>query len=326
MTVRALIIAPTYDDKQSWPPLIYTKKDADGFKELLVEVLEVSPTDIKLLDASYSGNPLNGGSISVPDIDNILQSASAIINDLQDGDTFIFFFSGHGLEIEGIKLIPQYCLRSNVRRTAFDLENDLLKPMHESKKDISTLFIIDACRCIEGIKGITTVSTTLPELLKNNRITGLLACSRGETSKEIRDFENGVFTYFLIESIKELKESNDLTINNLYDVVRKKVNAYTGKTQNPELILEGKNPLEFLSVYQMTNNEKISHVLETHPDGLTDKQMQELLKMNGNSQRPGRKSLEKRGIIISESKLEGEKLWKLSKYSTEPKQPNMYDY
>ena len=36
-----------------------------------------------------------------------------------------------------------------------------------------------------------------------------------------------------------------------------------------------------------------------------------------------RKSLEKREILVNEDKLDGEKVWKLSKYSTEPRKREM---
>jgi uncharacterized caspase-like protein len=218
MPIKALIIAPTYEEiKDEWSSLLYTQNDAERFKEFLIESLGVSHNNVICLDAKRNGTSIYETWKSVPDIDNMVIKTKKIMNNFKKGDTFVFFFSGHGIEQNGIKLIPQFCLKNNVNRTAFDLKNDLLKHLENMDVNIHTLFIIDACRSISGVKGDSLFSDSLHELLKKNKITGILACSKGEVSKENDDLKMGIFTHFVIESFEKIiLENKEYDIQEVY--------------------------------------------------------------------------------------------------------------
>lgn len=74
------------------------------------------------------------------------------LDTLEPEDTVIFFFSGHGIEIDGQNYLlprdvdyPQYSKRSRVRRDAIKL-SELITDLSKANYNGISIFILDACR------------------------------------------------------------------------------------------------------------------------------------------------------------------------------------
>ena len=119
--------------------------------------------------------------------------------------------------------------------------SDIIKDRIVSQK---TIVIADACHS-GGIgsdfRGISTpdLYTEFGESMKKYSGKAILTASRArELSQELAEFEQGVFTYYLIEGLNG-KADNDndgiVTLSEIYDYVYENVKEVTGGIQHPDL-------------------------------------------------------------------------------------------
>jgi len=202
----------------------------------------------------------------------------------KDGDVCLFYFAGHGsrmaspalfehLEADG-KLETLVCYDSrNGSGDLIDKELSYLIWKATKDKDIHFVTIMDCCHSGSNTKGIPEIigerqskNAAPPTALKiflgfkdyqqkqqdkwtppSGKHIALSACLSSQTAKEVyvNKQPTGVFTYFLVEALKET--SGNIDYNNLLSKVNTKVGLFV-KDQSPQVMSEATDKsLKFLS-------------------------------------------------------------------------------
>lgn len=150
-------------------------------------------------DYDYSNLELN---MLYIDDDNtpeqIYKKLSLLIDNASSDDTVMFYFAGHGMKIgaEGFLILPN-TKRSNVSKTSIELKklNEIM--LH---KKCNCFIILDACH--SGISTRGEIGNLFIETLSDKSCVTLASCSENECSYPDENLEQGVFTYYLAEAIK----------------------------------------------------------------------------------------------------------------------------
>jgi ankyrin repeat protein len=149
----------------------------------------------------------------------ILDTAAAMVAGLSEGDLFLFYFSGHGVEKDGRHLL--LCRHAQFRRLNHFKEVvpvDLLR--QETEKDgVNRVFILDACRSDLMCAKDANMAGLTGERVLRDIVTGnsafrrlgafgmLCSCSEGQQAMEIPQIGHGLFTAALLESFKAATEA-----------------------------------------------------------------------------------------------------------------------
>ena len=118
------------------------------------------------------------------------------------GDNFWFFFSGHGARVKGIDyIIPSDAFIEDIESSAISV-NYIIQRLQRCGAD-NVVLILDACReqgdnISKDIKGMG--EQTEKEAREKGVIT-ICSCSPNEYSWELKDLQQGVFTYALLEGL-----------------------------------------------------------------------------------------------------------------------------
>ena len=118
------------------------------------------------------------------------------------GDNFWFFFSGHGARVKGIDyIIPSDAFIEDIESSAISV-NYIIQRLQRCGAD-NVVLILDACReqgdnISKDIKGVG--EQTQKEAREKGVIT-ICSCSPNEYSWELKDLQQGVFTYALLEGL-----------------------------------------------------------------------------------------------------------------------------
>ncbi|MDO5675807.1 MAG: SUMF1/EgtB/PvdO family nonheme iron enzyme [bacterium] len=207
MTKHALLIGINeYGEKSGLSPLRFAERDAD---ELAV-VLESR--------YGFSVDTLLGQAATRLAIEERLEK-------LGSGDTFVFFFAGHGQEVRG-----QYCLHpagswaSGRGSLPFEwLSRHWSRGLGYSK----VLSIVDACRnefnwASRGARGFASSRDIELSMVGDNLVEVLYGCSDGEVSYEEEELGHGVFTSSLLQVLREHEGELDsrLLADKANDVMR----------------------------------------------------------------------------------------------------------
>ena len=118
------------------------------------------------------------------------------------GDNFWFFFSGHGARVKGIDyIIPSDAFIEDIESSAISV-NYIIQRLQRCGAD-NVVLILDACReqgdnLSKDIKGVG--EQTEKEAREKGVIT-ICSCSPNEYSWELKDLQQGVFTYALLEGL-----------------------------------------------------------------------------------------------------------------------------
>lgn len=187
-------------------------------------------------------------------------------------DVIILYFAGHGTpEINsGVDDISRYLVpydadHRNIFSTAIDMELELYRWFERLKKPKLVIVFLDACfsgraggRSFRGLRFRkatahlhTRGNISLKDLdLGEGRLI-ITACDENQVARENPLLQHGIFTYFLIRSLKNpVLNSKSISINKLYDDVATEVKNYTYARQVP--ILNGRSKLAHLPLF--TNN------------------------------------------------------------------------
>lgn len=212
------VIVGVNDYGENIPHLRYAVADA---KRLYSVVSKCTPADHVILLASDSAGPAPTGA-------NIVQSVARLAKRAKLDDEFWFCFSGHGEDQNGVHyLLPSDALVSDYKSTAIDLKalRDSLTLTCAARHKI---LVVDACHSgwddlAEGSRGVGSGVATV-----------WASCSARESSWEIPDLGEGVFTWFFLKKQQEIAP-NMLTIPNQDD-------AKTINTHVETYILRNKKP------------------------------------------------------------------------------------
>ncbi|MBF73315.1 hypothetical protein CMK20_03905, partial [Candidatus Poribacteria bacterium] len=237
--------------------LRYCVSDVEAFRSTLIQVVGYKPRNVHLMTDQMSGQDL-------PNFINILLRLENLANRIQIGDTFIFYFSGHGISTQDqsylLALDSNTTTYRTLKRSAIPIEevNDILSGV----KAQQILTIIDACRN-DPSAGRSNQDNLLSEnfargfqLEPRTDVLGqpavsanLYACSIGERAYEWAEKKQGVFSYFMLKGLQgeAVNEDGEVTITELANYTQQKVGEWTltyrGKKQTPWLVLRGKSNL-----------------------------------------------------------------------------------
>ncbi len=166
--------------------------------------------------------------------DAILAALRRMFSKASSKDVVLFYFSGHGAE--GAFIPSDFDGTSNV------LFHKSIRDIFDQSRAKHKVCIADACHSgslDKGVKsGLPTLLTQYYASLESS--TGGLALFMSskaeETSLEVGGLRQSVFTYYLLEGLKGRADVNTnkiITIQELYQYVRREVMRYTANQQSP---------------------------------------------------------------------------------------------
>lgn len=262
----AIVISPAFAD--TWALLVgiddyqddgitdlsFTVHDVTGFRDVLVDpaVCAVPRDNVYLMTNDSNGS-------SLPTHTNVLFRLENLTRRIKPEDTFIFYFSGHGMVRDG----EHYLLSINsdprslttLAVTAIPLQR--VEQLLDQMGAHNILFILDSCRNDpEKGKGsgnnIMTDELSRSIIVKPRQQKGKLvgcvakmfACSPGERAYEWPEKSSGAFSYYLIQGLRgEAADTrNQVTLRGLADYVTGQVRKWSmenGKQQVPWLDSNG---------------------------------------------------------------------------------------
>jgi iron(II)-dependent oxidoreductase len=173
---------------------------------------------------------------------NILRGFIPIKNQAGPDDTVLFFFSGHGVQVNGVSyLLPCDAEADMIEHTAIALE-DINRELMQVKA-ARQVVILDACHSggvfisegkfttkgielkkrTRSVKSVKLATQIMAEA--EGRIV-LSSSKSGEVSYEYPEKGQGVFTYYLVEGLKGKADSDDngyITVSEAYKYVYQSV-------------------------------------------------------------------------------------------------------
>jgi tetratricopeptide (TPR) repeat protein len=221
----------------------FPRDDASAIKDLLVSAAGVPEDHIKLLTD-------NGAGDAKATKQNILAAIDSFAPRVQPGHEMIVFLAGHGIA-RGLGLQAKSFFlpvdvdaqsKESLERSAIDLE-DLARRLSALKASQFSVFI-DACREDpfpgRGIKGNTMTDVMSRGLRITPNATRsadtppptaivFYACQVGERAYEDPQLKHGVFTYYILEGIKEVANRPDGRVEAGYlaNFLRDRVNKWS---------------------------------------------------------------------------------------------------
>lgn len=229
----ALLVGVDQYDNPNISSLHYAEADARGFASALIQCGSASKDRVFVLTSSGKGQLRASRA-------NIVDWLVRLRKNLNPGDTFIFFFSGHGISMEKKSyLLTTDAIPSpveNLEMSALDMAS--LKSLLEKIPASRVLIAVDACRN-DPRSGKGDIDNPMRDTFAKNLVirpggktttnvqvaATLYACKVGERSYEWPDKKQGFFSYFLIEGLRgAAKDSKgQVTLLSLLDYLEKKV-------------------------------------------------------------------------------------------------------
>jgi len=226
--------------------LTFAREDAEEFADLLKN--RIHPSEIKvhlLLDHNATKRNV------------LVKLGEELIRDVDKDDNIIIHFSGHGSPETNSSpdktsryLIMHDTEYDNIFTTGIDMELELKRIFERIslREPKSIIMFLDSCfsggaggRTFEGknLKKQNNYRHLKPISLKELNVGEgrimLSACNDDQVASENSYLKHGVFTYFLLESIKEkpTEATSSISIYELFDKIQKKVRDYTNDDQTP---------------------------------------------------------------------------------------------
>lgn len=219
----------------------YANKDASNFKQVLIDVMNVSEDDIFIFQDEKALKS------------NLEYELKSLFHYLTEDDRLIFYYVGHGFHDGTKNYLSTYDMHIfNIAGTAIPLQNILLDPLKKSKCNNALIFI-DACAksFINENERALISDINDEELLvlteEFPNYSTFLSCQPGQSSYSSDVLQNGIWTSHLIEalngSINEvIKGDKYITDRSLSDYLSSRVATYVKKElsydQNPRAVLD----------------------------------------------------------------------------------------
>jgi hypothetical protein len=185
-----------YLDKANYGQLSVCVKDVEATHKQLVAG-GFDPDRVRLLTDHTSDE--------LPTKANILVSLKAVADATEPDDLLLFYYSGHGDEIEGASyLVARDGRRLVLGDTAVPVSR--IKEIIEAAPARAKVILLDACHsgADVGGKGAQPMSTEfLRRVFEEAEGLAILAsCKQGQLSYEWQENERSVFTHFLLEALR----------------------------------------------------------------------------------------------------------------------------
>jgi formylglycine-generating enzyme required for sulfatase activity len=183
--------------------------DALDFADMLVEKAGVPRGNVRVLTAEVGRRLITREALQ--------QAVDDFYRDLREGDTAIFFYSGHGLQLVNDPS-PNFLVPSDLRATtlAFDVREKayplsrVINLMEDKKAGLRLLFV-DACRnnpWIEeqrrGNKGMNERAADTfhaPQNLIGGTVIGYAVSPGQKAMDHSPNGRNGMYTYYLLQNL-----------------------------------------------------------------------------------------------------------------------------
>ncbi len=185
----------------------------NGITQLQCAVNDAQQLSFAFAGAGYEVDLLSNGQC---DSITITKKIVSMMEDLKAGDIFIFYFSGHGRELDNKHYLA--CVNSYPQENMYDADAfpvSRLVALTNRVPGLNRLFILDCCRSniLAGKDGSYICSSerdiSLNFLVVPDKDPGILpplilnSCSTGERSFENLHTRHGYFTCKLLELIKD---------------------------------------------------------------------------------------------------------------------------
>ena len=237
--------------------LKYCVADVEAFGQALVETAGFNPDHVYLMTSQMTGR-------QQPTHVNVIRQLSLLSKRVKPEDTFIFYFSGHGITKAG----QSFLLTTNSDTTTKDTLTITAVDLNQAKDILSRiqaqqlLIVIDACRNDpdsgrgEQDNLLTNDFSRGFKIKKDQANAGtpgvsatLYACAVGERAYEWPEKQHGVFSYYLLEGLngKAANSNGEVVVTDLADYTQRKVMKWAqevrGKKQTPWLDQSGGSKL-----------------------------------------------------------------------------------
>lgn len=173
----------------------------------------------------------------------ILDRLTAVTSEIGNNDVVLFYFAGHGCELDKKPYLLTSDTRMNVAKdTAIPVES--LNGILVETGARFLLRVYDCCR--NPFSGGRSLTGRMTQLLQESLLAGprgcasWCSCSTGEIAHEEPDYGHGVFTYFFCKGLQGAAkgEQGHVTLFGLADYVLTGVDAWCrqkGSRQKPHL-------------------------------------------------------------------------------------------
>jgi uncharacterized caspase-like protein len=157
------------------------------------------------------------------------QSVRTFVLTVQPGDVALFYFSGHGMEVDGQNyLIPvDFDAQSEDEVKYKSLAAGMVQDLLHRRGARVAILILDACRD-NPYRTWKSTSGGLAEM-SGDGIYVAFAAAAGKTADDHPDQRNGLFTKHLLDALRE----PGLTIDQVFNRVRERVDKESGGAQRP---------------------------------------------------------------------------------------------
>ena len=212
-----------------------SNKDARAFYDLLVHQFKFDPLSVTLL-TDEPGTPEE----QRPSFAYLKHAVNLFLERVDRNSEVVFFYSGHGVRTgDEDYLVPLDADLDDIVGTC--VSYDKLKRQLETKTPRRALLITDACRNLSPAKGDTGSGFGQGSASDLPQMAEMFSCQPTQVSWEGSDFQEGVFTHYLLAGLKGDPEASTpgglVTFDSLQQYVRGKVEAYSaahfGRLQEP---------------------------------------------------------------------------------------------
>lgn len=224
VTQSKTVLAVGINKYHSFRNLEFAAKDALDVSNFFIGLSDISQKPQVMTDLMDNDYPTRKAILNKID-----RNLSNMVN---EEDSFIFFFSGHGYQD---KLMVK-------KNQEIDIFKDIIHNPNFTKGQL--ILLLDACRedsfqLIEKLKAIT--------LNRQQTVSIILSTADDHISHEEKSMQNGVFTHFLLQALAEkaINQRKEVRISNVFSYVKQKVLLWSSKKsfhnddkrfQNPVLV------------------------------------------------------------------------------------------
>ena len=265
MSLVLLVLASSLASAEKWAllvginnypndisPLRYCVADVVAFRDALVNVAGFKRDKIFLMTDKMEGQ-------MEPTNINVVKRLGILAKQVQPQDTFVFYFSGHGIVNDG----SSFLLAVNSDTATQDTLEMSAVPLDRVSKILSLvkaqqlLTVIDACRNNpetgrSGEDNVLTDDFSKGFKIRRSNSNGgqpsvsatLYACNVGERAYEWAEKGHGVFSYYLLEGLngEAVNSQGEVTVTTLAEYTQGNVvkwaEEFRGKKQTPWLSLQ----------------------------------------------------------------------------------------
>jgi hypothetical protein len=196
-TQSGFAIAIGINQYQNFQPLNYAQRDAQAFRDFLVNEAGFSTQQVLLLTDT---SPTVDQGATYPDRDNIQAGIAQFCQQMQSGDWLWVIFSGYGVQMGGQDyLMPIEGDPGQVETTGIAIAS--LFSMLKSAPTDNILLLLDMNRS-QGVLAGQGVGEQTLSLARASSIPTLLSCQPDQFSHETLGLRQGLFTAAVLEALR----------------------------------------------------------------------------------------------------------------------------